>query len=139
MKNLILKIFLIVICIVIICVVISNNDNTLTNQSIMLRQHNSDSSNIVGNWCLIPSVLYQYQLNYDKITFYKDSISVLSSRMDTVYGYKYYLHGNSIYFKTTNTNVSEYKIKKLTHDTLVFNSLFENSAEQIYYRCEATK
>ncbi len=143
MKILILQLFMFIVCFAAYgCNCNGNNNKSYDDNSTTagnrfldssLHQLNYNNSNIVGNWCLDSSLLHQ--LNYPKITFLKNSTAVLSSRMDTVYVYIYYLHGNSIYFKT-NTNVNEFRIIKLTHDRVVFKNLFENTVEQIYYRCD---
>jgi len=89
------------------------------------------NNEIIGKWCL----LNKYQLNYPKINFYKDSIAIFESKMDTVYSYKYYLKGKWLYLIQPNGRENKNKILFINKDSLVFTSLIENKNKQVYKRC----
>jgi len=85
----------------------------------------------VGKWCLNDKT----QLNYPVINFGTDSIAVFSSKMDTVYSFKYYKKENYLHLVQPTGNVIKEKILYLSKDSLVFKSLMENKAPQKYTKC----
>lgn len=86
---------------------------------------------IIGRWCLITN-----EINYPSLTFGNDSIAIFDSKMDTLYSFKYYVNGDNLNLFQPNGDTNEYRILKLTKDSLRFGTLLEHKVEQIYYRCK---
>ena len=86
---------------------------------------------LLGNWCL-ESVK---QLNYPIITFKADSIAIFSSKMDTVYSFKYYQKDDFLNIVQSNNDIIKAKINFISKDSLVFETLLENNFKQIYHKC----
>jgi hypothetical protein len=89
------------------------------------------NTDIFGTWCLVAT----NEINYPTITFKENSFATLGSKMDTVYGHKYYLKGDKLYFVLADAKVSRNKIIKLTGDSLILETLLSNNQKQSYYRC----
>lgn len=91
-----------------------------------------DKKLLYGKWCL----LNKDQLNYPKIIFQKNSIAILTSKMDTVYTHKYYLKNKELIFFMDEANINSNKILSLEKDTLRLKTLLLNKFEQVYYKCD---
>lgn len=89
------------------------------------------SDTIIGRWCLLNS----NQLNYPTLTFGADSIAIFSSKMDTVYSFKYFVQGNYLNLVQPSTRVNKDRILKLTSDSLILETLLEHKINQVYYKC----
>lgn len=89
------------------------------------------NKSLVGKWCLNDNT----HLNYPTITFGIDSIAVFSSKMDTVYSFKYYKKNNYLHLVQPTGEVIKEKILYLNKDSLVFKSLIENKTLQKYTKC----
>ena len=92
----------------------------------------SVNKSIVGEWCLDDNT----QLNYPVIKFGVDSIAVFSSKMDTVYSFKYYKKGDYLHLVQPTGNIAKEKILYISKDSLVFKSLIENKTPQRYIKCK---
>lgn len=90
------------------------------------------SDTIIGRWCL----LNPNQLNYPTLTFGMDSIAIFSSKMDTVYSFKYFVEGNYLNLVQPSTKVNRDRILKLTSDSLILETLLEHKIKQVYYKCD---
>lgn len=88
------------------------------------------SNELIGRWCLTKN-----QTNYPTLVFEHDSLAVFESRADTVYGFKYYVIDRSLYLIQPTGKIEQNKILTFTKDSLSFESLLENKAVQMYYRC----
>ena len=89
------------------------------------------NKSIVGKWCLDDKT----QLNYPVITFGIDSIAVFSSKMDTVYSFKYYKKNNYLHLVQPTGQIIKEEILYLNKDSLVLKSLMENKVLQKYTKC----
>lgn len=87
---------------------------------------------IVGKWCLVD----KKSINYPTITFDNEGIAIFTSKMDTVYSYKYFIKNDELNLIQPSRKVNVDKIIKISKDSLVLKSLLENKKEQIYYRCK---
>ncbi len=88
---------------------------------------------ILGTWHLTAN-----QINYPTITF-SNGDATLTSKGDTIYRYKYYLQNNDIIFVDVYNNKFKSHIKKISKDTLIFNSLLANKSIQVYEKIKNTK
>ncbi len=85
---------------------------------------------IIGKWC---SKVEQF--NYPTITFTKDSLAVLSSSIDTIYYYRYFVNDNYLHLQNYENKKAEIQILRFTKDSLILVSLLENKGKQTYYKC----
>lgn len=102
----------------------------LSFQSCAVNKETDES--LSGRWCLIDKT----QLNYPTINFGRDSIAIFSSKMDTVYYFKYYKKNNYLCLVQPNGNIIKERILYFNEDSLTFKSLLENSKLQEYIRCK---
>jgi hypothetical protein len=84
---------------------------------------------IYGRWRL-----NKIQVNYPGIELSSDSIIIMRSRADTIYSHKYYIKDSNLNIIMPDNEVVANKIKKLTIDSLILETLLENKEEQIYIR-----
>lgn len=87
---------------------------------------------IVGTWCLKKELT-----GYPTITFAEDSLVVLSSKIDTIYFYRYFVDGNYLYLQNFEDKKAKIPILKFTKDSLVLASFLENNETQAYYKCDS--
>ena len=96
-----------------------------------LQKIENGNSTIVGKWCLGSN-----EINYPTVTFGTNSMAVFSSRMDTVYTFRYYVQSNKLNLVQPTREINKDRILKLTKDSLVFETLLEHKTKQVYYRCK---
>jgi hypothetical protein len=87
---------------------------------------------VVGEWVLInPSNKY----NYPDISFYNKTV-IFDRVFDTLLGFRYTLKQSELRLTDINKVDTRCEILKLTRDSLIFKSLFENNAIQRYKRIQ---
>jgi hypothetical protein len=88
-----------------------------------------DQDLIYGKWRL-----NKIQVNYPGIELSPDSIIIMRSRADTIYTHKYYIKDSSLNIIMPNNEIIANRMKKLTIDSLILETLLENKEEQVYIR-----
>lgn len=91
-------------------------------------KYNGDT--IIGRWCSISKTA-----DYPHLTFRQYGYVTFDCKIDTVFGLKYIIHNNYLQLMPENKPLIKNKIFKLTQDSLVLETLLDNQAKQVYYRC----
>ncbi len=86
---------------------------------------------IIGRWCLEKELT-----GYSTITFTENSLVVLSTNIDTIYFYRYYLEGKYLYFQNFEDKKAKTAILKFTKNSLVLAPFLDTKETQVYYKCE---
>lgn len=89
------------------------------------------NTDIIGKW-----ILATKQINYPSLIFNADSTAIFNSMGDTVYRYKFYIDNSVLVLKDINGKETRDKIFKLDSDSLIFETLADNKAEQKYKRAK---
>ena len=82
-----------------------------------------------GSWKLTT----KYQVNYPRISFTERG-AVFNSLADTIYGFSFEFNKNDLLLRNQYQVEKHNKILKLTQDSLVFETLLENTTPQRYVR-----
>ena len=88
---------------------------------------------ILGDWILIKNES-EDQFNYPSAHFTSDSQAVFTSRLDTLYRFRYSVRGDSLILKDINNNETVNRIKVLNKSVLIFSNLLMHNTKQVYKR-----